>query len=86
MGQWTLFLEIWSSPSVLSGQLIGHRDGLTAAETDSRPLGCPLHPIYIYGHGRVRGCATLMVVSEITSESRGWGCDRLCDFDGGFSS
>ena len=33
---------------------------------------------------RVRGCATLMVASEFTSETKGWGGERLSDFDGGF--
>ena len=32
----------------------------------------------------MRGCATLMVASEVTSESREWGGERLCNFDGGF--
>ena len=32
----------------------------------------------------MRGCATLMGVSEVTSELQGWGGERLCDFDGGF--
>ena len=31
-----------------------------------------------------RGCATLMGASEVTSETKGWGGERLCDFDGGF--
>ena len=36
--------------------------------------------------GRVRGCATLMVASKVTSEINGWVGERLCDFDGGFRS
>ena len=32
----------------------------------------------------MRGCATLMGASEVTSEAKGWGGERLCDFDGGF--
>ena len=31
----------------------------------------------------MRGCATLMGASEFTSETEGWGGERLCDFDGG---
>ena len=36
--------------------------------------------------GEVRGCATLMRASEVTSEAEGWGGERLRDFDGGFLS
>ena len=32
----------------------------------------------------MRVCATLMVASEVTYETDGWGGERLCDFDGGF--
>ena len=32
----------------------------------------------------MRGCATLMGASEVTSEAKEWGGERLCDFDGGF--
>ena len=31
----------------------------------------------------MRGCATLMGVSEVTSEAQGWRGEGLCDFDGG---
>ena len=31
----------------------------------------------------MRGCATLMGASEVTSETMGWGGERPCDFDGG---
>ena len=30
----------------------------------------------------MRDYATLMGVSEVTSEAQGWGGERLCDFDG----
>ena len=36
------------------------------------------------GSGEVRGCVTLMVTSEVTSDVREWGGERLCDFDGDF--
>ena len=29
-------------------------------------------------------CATLMGASEVTTETKGWGGERLSDFDGGF--
>ena len=32
----------------------------------------------------MRGCATLMRASEVTSETKGWEGERLCDFDEGF--
>ena len=32
----------------------------------------------------MRGCATLMWASEVVSEAKGQGGERLCDFDGGF--
>ena len=32
----------------------------------------------------MRGCATLMVASEVTSETKGSGGEKLCDVDGGF--
>ena len=32
----------------------------------------------------MRGCATLMGTSEVTSETEEWGGERLCDFDGDF--
>ena len=34
----------------------------------------------------MRGCATLMGASEVTSQTKEWGGERLCDFDGGLSS
>ena len=43
-------------------------------------LGSPLR---LRG-GEVRGCATLLVASGLTSETEGWGGERLCNFDGGF--
>ena len=30
----------------------------------------------------MRGCATLMGGSEVTSKAKGWAGERLCDFDG----
>ena len=32
----------------------------------------------------MRSCATLMGTSEVTSETKKWGGEKLCDFDGGF--
>ena len=29
----------------------------------------------------MRGCATLMGTSEVTSETKGWGVESLCDCD-----
>ena len=40
-------------------------------------------PLRLRGR-EVRGCATLMVASEVTSEAMGYGGERLCDFDGCF--
>ena len=34
----------------------------------------------------LRGRATLMGASEVTSETNGWGGETLCNFDGGFST
>ena len=32
----------------------------------------------------MRDSATLMGASEVTSETKRWGGERQCDFDGGF--
>ena len=77
-GQWTDFLKIWSRFTVLS--IIP-----TAVGTYPRPSGhtgtCPRPSGHTHG---MRGCATVIRVSEVTSEVQSEEGERLSDLDGGF--
>ena len=50
-------------------------------------LQAPESQVVCQGHQRgveVRSYATLMGTSEVTSQPKGWGGEKLCDFDGDF--